>query len=302
LTPRVAEPHESVMSEPVGPTSHSFISQRLRLHYVDWGNAAAPPLILVHGGQDHCRNWDWVAQDLRRDYHVIAPDLRGHGDSAWSPSGDYSMAAFVYDLAQLVHQLALGPVRIISHSLGGSISLRYAGVYPQMVEKLVAIEGLGPSPKMLAERGETPVEKRFSEWIERERGLASRLPRRYASIEDAFARMQAENKHLSAEQARYLTIHGVSQNEDGTYSWKFDNYARGWSPVDLTTAELHRLWGNIACPTLLVNGSESWASNPEKDGRAAYFRNAKVTVFDRAGHWVQHDRLEGFLAEVRAFL
>ena len=60
--------------------------------YFDWGNPDAPPLVLVHGGRDHCRNWDWVAEDLRRDYHVIAPDLRGHGDSAWSPSGDYSMA------------------------------------------------------------------------------------------------------------------------------------------------------------------------------------------------------------------
>jgi pimeloyl-ACP methyl ester carboxylesterase len=290
------------MTEPVGPTSHSFISQRLRLHYVDWGNASAPPLVLVHGGQDHCRNWDWVAQDLRRDFHIIAPDLRGHGDSAWSPSGDYSMTAYVYDLAQLIHQLALGPVRIVSHSLGGSISLRYAGIFPETVEKIVAIEGLGPSPKMLAERGETPVEKRISDWITRERGLASRLPRRYASIEDAFARMQAENGHLSAEQARYLTIHGVSQNEDGTYSWKFDNYVRGWSPVDLPLDELHRLWGNIACPTLLVNGAESWASNPETDGRAAHFRHARVKVFERAGHWVQHDRLEAFLAEVRAFL
>ena len=66
----------------LGPTSQSFISQRLRLNYVDWGNPGAPPLILVHGGRDHCRNWDWVAADLRRDYHIIAPDLRGHGDSA----------------------------------------------------------------------------------------------------------------------------------------------------------------------------------------------------------------------------
>ncbi len=66
----------------LGPTSQSFISQRLRLNYVDWGNPGAPPLILVHGGRDHCRNWDWVAADLRRDYHIIAPDLRGHGDSS----------------------------------------------------------------------------------------------------------------------------------------------------------------------------------------------------------------------------
>jgi len=114
--------------------------------------------------------------------------------------------------------------------------------------------------------------------------------------------MREENKHLTAEQARYLTVHGVSQNEDGTYSWKFDNYVRSISPVDLTPDDLHRLWSNIACPTLLVNGAESWASNPEVDGRAAHFRHARVKVFEGAGHWVQHDKLAEFLAEVRAFL
>jgi pimeloyl-ACP methyl ester carboxylesterase len=70
-----------------GPTSNTFISQRLRLHYVDWGNPDAPPLILQHGGRDHCRSWDWVAEELCKDWHVICPDLRGHGDSAWSPEG-----------------------------------------------------------------------------------------------------------------------------------------------------------------------------------------------------------------------
>src|SRR6516162_4504321 len=137
---------------PIGPTSQSYISQRLRLHYADWGNAGAPHLILLHGGRDHCRNWDWVAEDLRADYHIIAPDLRGHGDSAWSESGDYSMSAFVYDLAQLIHQQHLAPCRIVAHSLGGNISLRYAGAFPETVCKLVAIEGMGPSPTMMAER------------------------------------------------------------------------------------------------------------------------------------------------------
>src|SRR5215213_10052960 len=60
-----------------GPTSHVYFSQRLRLHYVDWGNPDAPPLLLLHGGRDHCRNWDWVAAAMRRDWHVIAPDLLG---------------------------------------------------------------------------------------------------------------------------------------------------------------------------------------------------------------------------------
>ena len=85
-----------------GPTSRVYFSQRLRLHYVDWGNPTAPPLLLLHGGRDHCRNWDWVASALRRDWHVLAPDLRGHGDSQWSPDGSYSTASYVYDLAQLI--------------------------------------------------------------------------------------------------------------------------------------------------------------------------------------------------------
>ncbi len=286
----------------LGPTSHSYVSQRLRLHYVDWGNAGAPPLILVHGGRDHCRNWDWVARELREAFHVIAPDLRGHGDSAASPSGDYSMSAFVYDLAQLIHGQRLAPARIIAHSLGGAIALRYAGVYPDAVEKLIAIEGLGPSPAMIAERRERPVAERMRAWIDAERQLAARLPRRYPSIEEALQRMQAENRHLTDAQARYLTIHGVAQNEDGTYSWKFDNYVRSFSPVDLTPAETWELWSRIACPTLLVNGKESWASDPAADGRMNHFRNARAVAFEGAGHWVHHDRLDAFVAEAKAFL
>jgi pimeloyl-ACP methyl ester carboxylesterase len=286
----------------LGPVSHSYISQRLRLHYVDWGNSDAPPLILVHGGRDHCRNWDWVAQNLRRDWHVIAPDLRGHGDSAYSLSGDYSMAAYVYDLAQLIHQQNLAPVRLVAHSLGGNIALRYAGVYPEAVEKLVAIEGLGPSPAMEARRASRSYAERMTSWIEEERALAGRLPRRYASIEEALGRMQAENKHLTPDQARYLTTHGVSQNEDGTYSWKFDNYVRSNAPVDLTAEGMHELWSRISCPTLLVYGRESWASNPAEDGRLRHFSKARVATFEGAGHWVHHDRLDAFLAELRAFL
>ncbi len=285
-----------------GPTSRTYFSQRLRLHYVDWGNPDAPPLVLVHGGQDHCRNWDWVAADLRRDYHVIAPDLRGHGDSAWAADGNYTMAGYIADLAQLIHQQNLAPVTLIAHSLGGNIALRYAGIYPENVARLVAIEGLGPSPRSQAKREALSIDARMREWIDNRRALSARIPRRYPTIQDALARMQEQNKHLSPAQARHLTEQGVNQNEDGTYSWKFDNYVRGWPPYDMTYGEVEQLWARITSPTLLVYGKESWASNPEDDGRVKHFSNARVTAFDGAGHWVHHDRLEGFLAEVRTFL
>ena len=288
--------------EASGPTSRIYFSQRLRLHYVDWGNPSAPPLLLVHGGRDHCRNWDWVATRLRQHWHILAPDLRGHGDSQWSPDGNYSTAAYVYDLAQLIHQQKLAPVTIVAHSLGGNIAIRYAGVYPETVRRLVAIEGLGLSPQQSARRAGVPIADRMRNWADEMRGLSGRIPRRYASIEDALKRMQEANRHLSPEQARHLTQHGVNQNEDGTYTWKFDNYVRADTPYGMTQADIEKLWGRITCPTLLVYGKESWASNPEEDGRIRHFKNAKTVTVEGAGHWVHHDKLEVFLDLLGGFL
>ncbi len=285
-----------------GPNSHSFISQRLRLHYVEWGDPDAPLLLLVHGGRDHCRSWDWVARELRSDWHIVAPDLRGHGDSAWSADGNYDMAGFVYDLAQLIHQLGKAPVTIVGHSLGGNIALRYTALFPDMVRRLVAIEGLGPSPKLLAERAATSVAEHWRRWIAGKRAAAGRLQRRYATLEDALARMRSENSYLTADQARHLTAHGVNRNEDGSWSWKFDNYLHVWPFNDITQTQLEELWGTISCPTLLMYGANSWASNPENDGRLRHFRSSRVVEVEEAGHWLHHDQFERFITEMRSFL
>ena len=115
--------------------------------------------------------------------------------------------------------------------------------------------------------------------------------------------MKEENPHLSTDQARHLTIHGSNQNEDGTYSWKFDNYVRNFSPIGLPFDQTGELYQNITCPTLLVRGEESWASDPEKDGRLARFRcDVESTSFKNAGHWVHHDQLEPFVERVNQFL
>jgi pimeloyl-ACP methyl ester carboxylesterase len=285
-----------------GPTTNSFISQRLKLNYADWGNPDAPPLLLIHGGRDHCRSWDWVAEELRSDWHIIAPDLRGHGDSAWSPDGNYEMSAFVYDLAQLVHQLNLAPVTIVAHSMGGSIATRYTGLYPENVRKLVAIEGLGPSPKVEAERDAIGIRARTRKWIDDKRSAAGRQPKRYPTLEAALERMKGENTYLTDEQARHLTIHGISRNEDGTWSWKFDNYLNIWAAFDMSRDDLHAIWAAITCPILMMYGANSWASNPEKDGRIKHFSTARVVEFENAGHWLHHDQFDRFMREIKAFL
>ena len=202
----------------------------------------------------------------------------------------------------MVHQLEDGPVSIVAHSLGGVIALRYTGLYPERVRRLVAIEGLGQLPQDMLAREALPIAGRWREWIDERRALSARQPHRFARLEDAYARMRAQNGFLSAEQARHLTLHGISRNEDGTYSWKFDNYVRSSPPMHVTDAELQELWHNIECPVWLVHGADSWASHPGKDGNAAHFRNAAVTSYDNAGHWVHHDRFASFAEDLGAFL
>ena len=290
------------MQESFGPTSHYYRSQRLRLHYVDWGNPEAPPLLLIHGGHDHCRNWDWVAGRLADGYHVIAPDLRGHGDSQWITGGTYNMADYVYDIAQLVHQLELAPLQIVAHSMGGNVALRYTGVFPESVQRIVAIEGLGMSPRFLQEYASVPLHERMANWVGDLRELSGRQTRRYATLEEAVGRMRDANPHLSEEQAHHLTLHGSNRNEDGSYSWKFDNYMHAFPGSGMDQEAAQQLFARVTCPALLIYGAESDASNPTKDGRAEVFSNARVHTVEDAGHWVHHDQLEVFLGLLDDFL
>lgn len=285
-----------------GPASYSYISQRLKLNYADWGNTDKPPLLLVHGGRDHCRSWDWVAEELKEDWHIIAPDLRGHGDSDWVPDGSYPNTSHVYDIAQLIHQKDLAPVTIVAHSMGGDICLRYAGLYPETVKKMVIVEGTFPDPKFSKDYWSRAVDERVRSLIENKRNAASRQPRRYATLEEAYKRMKDENKFLTDEQARHLTVHGIKQNEDGTYTWKFDNYVRIWPNIDIPPADVWALWERITCPLLVIWGKDSFATPPDQDDRMSRFRDAKLVTFENAGHWPHHDQFDKFMAEVRNFL
>jgi pimeloyl-ACP methyl ester carboxylesterase len=113
----LARRHDTAME----PVSRWYTSQRLRLHYVVWGDERKPPVLLVHGGRDHARNWDDVAEALVDEYAVYAVDLRGHGDSDWAVGGMYSMPEYTADIAAFVDQLDRGPLPLIGHSLGGGI-------------------------------------------------------------------------------------------------------------------------------------------------------------------------------------
>ncbi len=283
----------------VEPVSHFFYSHRLKLQFWDFGQDGKPALLLVHGGLDHARNWDWVARALREDYHVYALDLRGHGNSAWAPGAMYTIAEHVLDVSALADVIGEFPISVIGHSLGGIISLVYSGVFPERVKKLVSIEGFGLPASHRVHR---PASERLREWIGSVRKTEGREARTYPDLDAAVTRMQEANPHLSDEVARHLTLHGTNWNADGSLIWKFDNYARGFPPYGQNLTDLREIASQITCPVLLFWGMESWMPDPEMDGHLGSLHDYRLVRVPGAGHWVHHDKLEIFLDETRRFL
>ncbi len=281
------------------PTSQYYYSHRLKLHFWDWGDKGRPNLILVHGSRDHARSWDVVASAFLGKFRVLAPDLRGHGDSSWAPGAMYSIPEYVLDLSALIDIVGEWPVYLIGHSLGGAVVLQYAGVYPDRVKKVVSIEGYGPPPERLVPR---PAHERLREWIETMRDYETRTSHRYQTLEHAAARMREANPYLTEEMARHLTLFGSNWNPDGRLIWKFDNYVRALSPYGFNMEDMQEIWRQIKCPALLFRGLDSWAVDPEKDGRIRAIADFKLVNVPRAGHWVHHDQPAVFIEETRRFL
>jgi len=288
------------MTTDIEPVSKTYVSQGLKLHYLDWGNESAPPLIFVHGWHDHARAWDWAARALRDKWHVIALDLRGHGDSEWSPDGAYLSPYHLLDFADLVDTLGHEQVTIVAHSFGGNPTSRFAALYPQRVKKLVLVDAMGPTAVAHKHWEELGPVKRTREWLEKRREQITATPRRLATLDEAIARMAKANKHLSEEQVRHLAVHGVRQHADG-YSWKYDPVFGTFLPEDFAV-DLANYWCEITAPTLICWGPESWTTNPATDGRSVHFRNHQNRTFENAGHWLHHDQLDAFIAALNEFL
>jgi pimeloyl-ACP methyl ester carboxylesterase len=279
------------------PESRYFESMRLRLHYAVWGDESKPAVVMVHGGRDHARSWDFVADKLTDQYACYAQDLRGHGDSDWAQGGGYSLSAYVADLAQLIEALGRPNVALIGHSLGGRIVLDYAAAFPERVSKVVAIEGFG---RIGSRR--RPVDQLRS-YVKFARELEPKRPLPYKTLEAAEQRMREENRRLTPEMVTHLTRHAARRREDGSYVWKFDIFGRLSQAPDWDAEATDEIWRQLKVPVLQVGGSDSWGHRfMDRVELAKAVPGQRIVILDGAGHWVQHDRLDEFVALTREFL
>ena len=184
---------------------------------------------------------------------MVAPDLRGHGESAWSPGSEYTTSQYAVDLLTLVERFDR-PVRIICHSFGGQITFLAAGTHPELFASIVAIEGRVPG---LYEEPQPMNPERFREYVEQRRSLETRQVRRYPDLDSAITRVGEMNPRLSPEQARHIAVHAVRGDGD-EFIWKFDNWSRpGVRRDEFTLAEMRGFVDAITCPVLFIVGSES---------------------------------------------
>jgi len=161
---------------------------------------------------------------------------------------------------------------------------------------------LGPSPKMLSERLAQSIDSRLREWVESRRKKSARQPRVMADMDEALVRMRAAHSQLSEGQLSHLTRTGVKKLTDGRVQWAYDPAMTARTPSDISHDNFVFLLSQITCPVWLVYGADSWASNPEKDGRIDYLKTASLMEFNGAGHWLHHDRFDDFMETLHQFL
>ena len=259
----------------------------LRFHYLDWGNEAARPLLLLHGFTGHARHWEYVAGELRSRFHVLALDQRGHGDSEWAPL--YGSVPMVDDLAAFVDTLGLDRLSLVGMSMGGINAFLYTAKHADRVDRLV-LGDIGPE---VAPVGSARIRQQ----------IASRDT--FASIDDAYESQLANNPRATPWALRQRVEHNLLELPDGTFTWKYDRALRDGSALrdDTTSEEQWEQWRALAVSTLVVRGAESDILSPEiaqrmLDGQP----NAELVTVDGAGHTLTIDQPEAFVAVVGAWL
>lgn len=269
-----------------------------RIHFLSWGKPGRQPLLLIHGKCDNAHSWKWIAAALDDRFHIIAPDLRGHGDSDWAES--YTLPDYVRDLAGIVESLDLRNVALVGHSLGGHIALRYAATWPERAASLCAIEGI-ELPIIRDQRiAPRPYPERLREWIDKSTE-APRPPRLLANPAQAEERMAARIPGLDVETIKHVATHAIVPVADQGWRWKFDDACLHRPPEDGHGIDLDEILDALACPALLAYGGASWIRLPPP-ARLGRIRHRRIASFPKAGHWLHHEARPAFIAALTAFL
>jgi esterase len=272
---------------PVHPTAYvdRFITVNgLRLHYLDWGSETKPPFIMLHGISRVAHQFDHIAPEFTENYHVIAIDMRGHGDSDWSPDGAYVVEDYVKDIEAFVEKLDLHGLTLLGNSTGGRVVQVYAGLHPDRVARLI-VEDVGPERT-------NEIASAFTRQVQNEANG-------WASEDELLAFLKKGNSKTPEAILRNYAHFASKQREDGRIVWKRDpNLAKGFVPT-----ELWRFVSAIKCPTIYILGGASRIVPPETQQKLKEtLPDVQIVVMPGLGHYPDQEATADFLPIVQSFL
>lgn len=287
----------------------------LRLHYLDWGNETKAPFIMLHGISRIAHQFDHLAPYFKDDYHVIAIDMRGHGDSDWSPEGAYIVEDYVQDLEAFVDRLNLRRLTLLGNSTGGRVVQVYAGLHPERVARLIS-EDVGPErTNEIASAFTRQVQQEQDGWASEDDLLASLKksnPKTPEEILRSYAHFGSKRVEARPGPARPPQSPGIQKDsaepdsvvradlkDDRRIVWKRDpNLAKGFVPT-----ELWRFVSKITCPAIYILGGASRIVPPETQQKLKEtIPNVQIAIIAGAGHYPDQEATMEFLQIVQTFL
>jgi pimeloyl-ACP methyl ester carboxylesterase len=278
------------VDEVVVPAEHDVVVDGLRLHYLDWGRHDRPALVFLHGGCLTAHTWDLVCLSLRADFHCLAVDQRGHGDSEWSPILDYGPDAHARDICRLIEHLELTRPVLIGQSLGGLNAMTYAAEAATHLAGIVLVD-VGPDVQSNAAR-------RIANFVMGDPG--------HGSVDEFIQRAHAFNPRRDPRLLRYSLRHNLRRLPDGTWTWKYDRRGLSLEYFESVRRSLEGLRDGtraVTCPVLVVRGAETDSfSDTQAASFAAALPNGRWAKVENAGHTVQGDNPRGLALVLTDFL
>ena len=244
----------------------------------------------MHGIHGHAHAWDALAEAVQGQFHVLALDMRGHGDSEWAADGNYEGQALLGDLATFIAHLQLDQVTIVGESLGGIVAFAYAAMNPALVRGLAVVD-IGPEIN--------------SQGLQDIRQSAENRPGDFADFDQALRWTRGSEPVPGDEAIAYRLRHNLNETDGGRLAWKYD------PRVDTVTSSsgpggdalMWRLWSALKCPTLVLRGGRSTLLTEESAAKMlSACPTATLRTIPDAGHAVMVDDQAAFVKETGAFL
>ncbi len=266
----------------------------------EWGNPDAPLLVLLHGFADAGACFQFVVDELQKDWFVIAPDWRGFGDSTHRATS-YWFPDYLADLDAILEVYSPSEkVRLVGHSMGANISAMYSGVFPERVEAFVNIEGFG-----LRDGDPSDSPGRLRQWIESSR--RDPVYSNYRYFDELASRIRRRSPRLSEERALYVAEQWATRGRDGVIRLKVDPAHKLRNPVLYRRMEAEACWSRVEAPVLFVIGGETDFNSPDMrwvdpEAPCGNFPNlTRVTIPD-ARHMVHLEQPELLAQAIEDFL